>query len=138
MRPEALREAQDWLTRSERDLLAAGQVLVGPPVLADVAVYHTQQAPEKALKAFLAACDVPVPRTHELEQILAQCEAIDPAFRSLLAAAQVLSPYATRFRYPGGLLEPEIDEAREAVELAERVLDFVRQRLSAGGSPAGE
>src|SRR2546428_819396 len=52
MRPEALAEARDWLERGHRDLEAGQRVLVGDDPLPDVAVYHAQQAAEKALKGF--------------------------------------------------------------------------------------
>src|SRR5215471_16514535 len=59
MQPESLEEARDWLTRAQRDFLGAGRALSGEPILADLAVFHAQQAMEKALKAFLAAHDQP-------------------------------------------------------------------------------
>lgn len=130
MRPEALREAHEWLTRAERDLLAADQLLHTAPVLGEVAVYHCQQAAEKALKAFIVAHDRAVIRTHELEPVLDECESFDPGFSALRLAARILSPYATRFRYPGGPLEPSTAQAHEALTYARQVVDFVRPRLA--------
>jgi hypothetical protein len=40
-----------------------------------------------------------------------------------------LTPYATEFRYPGDVIEPERSEAEEALEMATLVLDFVIQKL---------
>jgi HEPN domain-containing protein len=132
MRPEAVREAQDWLLRAERDLRAAERVLAGSEPLPDATVYHTQQAGEKSLKGFLVAHDAAYPFTHDLERILDLCENVDPGLSRFRYAAQVLSPYATRFRYPGGPLEPDVAEAEEAIKLAEEIVEFVRERLSAG------
>src|SRR5262249_5663210 len=128
MRPEAVREAQDWLLRAKRDLQAAKQMLAGSEPLPDATVYHTQQAGEKSLKGFLVAHDVTYPFTHDLERILDLCETVDPDLARFRYAAQVLSPYASRFRYPGGPLEPPMAEAEEALRLAESIVEYVRER----------
>lgn len=53
--PDALREAEEWLTRAERDLQAArNELSVAVPRL-EISAYHAQQAAEKALKGFLTA-----------------------------------------------------------------------------------
>jgi HEPN domain-containing protein len=129
MRPEALEEARDWLRRAQRDLLAVERALSGEPMLGDQAAFHSQQAAEKALKAFLTAHDHPFAKTHNLERLVRLCQRIDPAFIGFIEAAHTLNPYATQFRYPGGPLEPAPDEAREALRLASEVVECVRQRL---------
>ena len=57
MLPEALEEARDWMVKAERERQAVAFALAGTQFLPDIAVYHAQQAAEKALKAFLAAHD---------------------------------------------------------------------------------
>jgi HEPN domain-containing protein len=42
-----------WLEKAERDLASAARLLDGTPPYLDTAVYHCQQAGEKALKVFL-------------------------------------------------------------------------------------
>lgn len=134
MQPEALHEAQDWLLRAERDLLIADRAIRSAPVLADQAVFHAQQASEKALKAFLAAHDEPLQKTHNLERLVVQCEAIDVRFADFLDTAWTLNPYVTQFRYPGGPLEPDLAEAEQALQLARDLVQFVRERLPSGGA----
>jgi HEPN domain-containing protein len=129
MRPEALAEAHDWLMRSRRDIDAGQRVLVGDDPLPDIAVYHAQQAAEKALKAFPAANDEPFPKTHDLEPLLLACQTIDPSYQQFTSAVRTLTPYATQFRYPGGPLEPEDDDAVEAIRLATQVVDHVDLQL---------
>jgi hypothetical protein len=50
MQPEALREARDWLTRAERDLLAAAGALQGAIVLSEMADYGLfgEEAPRRS------------------------------------------------------------------------------------------
>lgn len=129
MRLEALEEARDWLVRAERDLLAAQRLIDGAPPLPDLAAYHTQQSAEKALKGFLAANDKPFGKTHNLEALLSLAETIDTDCSTLTPLAKTLNPYATQFRYPGGPLEPTVEAARAAIELAQEVFDFVRARI---------
>jgi len=128
MQPSALAEAREWLTRADQDLQAAERLLQTPPLSA-IAAYHTQQAGEKALKAFLAAHNPPFRSTHNLLELLQACLALDPTFGPFTSAAQTLTPYATRFRYPGGPSVLPVTEAEEALDLAEDLVRFVRGRL---------
>jgi HEPN domain-containing protein len=127
--PERCAEAREWLIRARHDLLAAHVLLGTQPALSDVAVYHCQQAAEKALKAFLFWHDRPFRKTHDLEELGAQCVALDASLDSLLDKTSTLTPYAWQFRYPGPAIEPTTTEAAEAALLAEDVLNAVVQRL---------
>jgi HEPN domain-containing protein len=129
MQPEALVEAREWLVRADEDRAAAARMLQIPPPLLATAVYHAQQAGEKALKAFLAAHNTPFRPTHNLEDLLSVCIFIDAGFGQLAPVARMLTPYATRFRYPTGPLAPEPAEAEEALQMAGDLLRFVRGRL---------
>jgi HEPN domain-containing protein len=129
MQPSALAEAREWLARADEDLAAAERLLHTPPPLLASAAYHAQQAGEKTLKAFLAAHNVAFRQTHSLEELLSQCEAIETSFAQLRLAARTLTPYAARFRYPGGPLSPTSVEAEEALQLADDLEQVVRDRL---------
>ena len=108
-----LREAREWLTRTERDIQAARNELNAEHSLPEMTAYHAQQAVEKALKAFLTARSTPFRYTHDLVELQGQCEAIEPEFGQFLRAAQTLTPYATQFRYPGGQVAPPPEEAKK-------------------------
>jgi len=129
MRPEAKQESGEWLERAELDLRLAERALQIPPALAGGAAYHAQQAAEKALKAFLAAHDQPFPPTHNLNVLLPLCESLDADFQEFTRVSGVLTPYATQFRYPGGPIEPEVVDAKAALEDASGLVEFVRHRL---------
>lgn len=126
----ALQEAREWLARAERDLQAAQNELKASPPLPEISAYHAQQAAEKALKAFLTAHSIPFRFTHDLVELQAQCQTVDPRFARFLQAAQILNPYATQFRYPGGPLAPPQSEAAQALKLADEIFRFVQQELS--------
>ena len=129
MQPEKLEEVRAWLTKADHDLRAAERLLADPDPLPDVAVYHCQQAAEKALKGFLTLHDASFGKTHALVALVTGAAEMDASFLELLPDAEYLTPFSWRFRYPGELLQPEPKEADEALQLARRVLSFVLARL---------
>ena len=120
-------EIQQWLLKSQRDLEAA-KVLFEHGLF-DVVVYHCQQSAEKALKAYSVYQEVILQKTHNLVVLLESCLAFDINFEILRDSAEILTPYATEFRYPGDTIEPEKYEAEEALAIASLVLDFVVKLL---------
>ena len=125
----AAREAGEWLARADEDLRVAELTLGALPPLLGSSAYHSQQAAEKALKAFLAARQVRFRLVHDLVELQTQCEQIDSEFARFFGMAQLLTPFATQFRYPGGPVAPEQQDAQEASRLASELVDFVRGRL---------
>lgn len=78
------------------------------------ALFHCQQAAEKALKAFLTFHNQPFRKTHNLEEIGEACLAIDPTLGSAVDEAVPLTEYAWIYRYPGPTASPTREEAEEA------------------------
>lgn len=120
-----------WLAKANRDLRSARVLYMDTPPLLDTAAYHCQQAAEKALKAYLTLHDISFRKTHLLVPLVAECAAIDSQFDGLAEAAEALTPFATAFRYPGDLSDPEDADVEEALELAEGVLDMVLSLIPA-------
>ena len=120
-----IHEISQWLVKADHDLRSARQLFSADPPLLDTAVYHCQQTAEKALKAYLTLMDTPFQKVHVLPVLVEQCMESDPTFEELLDIADLLTPYAIAFRYPGDVLEPEKDEVCEALEAAQKVLSFV-------------
>ena len=78
-------EAAQWLEEAAKDRNAARALLEVEP---SRSVFHSQQAAEKALKAFLTFHQIPFRRTHDLTDLGSQCAAVDPRSRH----------YCVRFR----------------------------------------
>ena len=128
-------EAKAWLSKTAVDLRAAEHERTAePPITADI-VYHAQQLVEKSLKAFLAYHDRPFRKTHNLVELGEQCAALAPDLESLLRRAAPLTEYAWKFRYPGELEEPGIEEADEAIGIARDVYETLLSRLPEGARP---
>jgi len=97
--------------------------------LLDVAVYHCQQLVEKALKGYLTYQDVVFPKNHNLSNLLGYCASFNANFNDFLEIGETLTPYATDFRYPGKVMEPESEEVEQAILMAETVIKFVNHSL---------
>ena len=125
---EAQRElTRRWLKKAANDLATARLIggTSGAPL--DIAIYHCQQAAEKAVKGYLISRDQPFAKTHEIAPLVLQAMAMENGFEAFLDAAHLLSPFAWRFRYPSELepSEPTRDQVDEALQHAQAVYDFV-------------
>jgi HEPN domain-containing protein len=117
---EAKRElVQSWLAKASHDLEAARLLGSDQTGLLDIAVYHCQQAAEKAPKGYLVAWDVRPGKTQDVGRLLGKAAEIEPEFGTWLDAAQRLTPFATEFRYPGVDEAPSQEDYEEAVDDAD-------------------
>lgn len=136
MLPQKAELVRNWLIKAKRDLAAARRLASGPESYLDVAIYHCQQAAEKALKAFLSFYDEPPEKTHDVGALIARCERRESGFHKWVDAAAFLTPYATVFRYPGDLMEPDQAEFDEALQMAAELYEFVLSVLPHSVHPA--
>lgn len=68
---EAKRQlVRNWLTRAQHDLMSARVLAASEPPLLDTAVYHCQQAAERAVKGFLVFSDHEFERVHDVEVLV--------------------------------------------------------------------
>lgn len=122
-----------WFAKASHDLAAARLLIASHQELLDVAVYHCQQAAEKALKAWLTGKDVIFPKTHSLEDLLALCTPVDPDFNEFQNHAEELTPFATAYRDPGDASEPVLSLAERALAQAEELFKFCKERAERTG-----
>jgi len=122
--------------KAELDLKAAAHEVSAPDagLWGDV-LFHSQQAAEKAMKAFLAWHDVPFRKTHNLEELGRRCAALDATLGALADQAAPLTEYAWKFRYPGETAEPEREEAEQALAVARNVYDAILNRVPPKAQP---
>lgn len=126
---------RNWLTKAQRDLAAAHKLAAGTDPFLDIAIYHCQQAAEKAVKGFLVFHDQPFEKTHDIEVLVSLARHINAGYSDWLEAAVNLTPYATEFRYPSGLLEPTWDEFVEALSAAGGIYAFSLSLLPPEAQP---
>ena len=116
---------QSWLTKASHDLESADALahLTRPRV--DTAVYHCQQCAEKAIKGFLVFQDEIPPKIHLLGPLRTAAAHYDRRFALFSDAADLLTPLATEYRYPGSLHEPTQAEFDKAYRYAEEIYRYI-------------
>ena len=123
-----------WLRKAQSDLRMATIAAAAEDPPLDGAIYHCQQAAEKAVKAFLHHHEVLVQRTHNVTQLAEGAAKIHAGFDELLDEADLLNPLATSFRYPDETdweadPLPTREKFDEALAAAQRIYDFVLSQL---------
>lgn len=129
MADEKRQEVQSWLAKADNDLRGAAVDLAVQPPLVEDALFHCQQAAEKAMKAFLTAHDTTFRKTHDLDELASACEQIDASLKDALNPARDLTVFAWEFRYPGSDEAPPEADAHHSLILARSAVDAVRERL---------
>ncbi len=124
-----LDEVRSWLIKARQDLDAAAWLLASPNALYGVAGFHSQQAAEKALKAYLTWKEHSFEKTHSLVALVGMCLKLSSDFDALRYAATMLTPFAVITRYPGDLPDISAKEARHTLDQANLMWDFVLARL---------
>ena len=119
---------QSWRRKAEGDLLAAERLLEVQQGDYFAVAFHSQQAAEKFLKAFLVRFQILFPKTHNIEQLLQLATPSAPSLEEELVSAVILTPYGVEFRYPGEEIA-DLDTARQAPEEARRVKTAILARL---------
>jgi len=115
--------ARGWILKGDSDLADARRTVSSEGPF-DTACFHTQQAVEKYLKAFLAVQRQPIPRTHDLEELAALCANVAAPRDIGLPDLSDLTGYAVELRYDPEFW-PTHGTAAEAVALAVRVRGII-------------
>jgi len=120
-----------WVRKAEEDLAVARLVLESGQALRDAAGFHSQQAAEKYLKAFLTSHQIEFSKSHDIGLLLDAVSRVDRNLADGLAEVRRLTPLAVQFRYPGE--DPPLSklEAEECLQLAETCRTRVRSALHA-------
>ena len=121
-----------WIKKAENDLEIA-KIIIGEGFYGE-STFHSQQAAEKALKALLVALDVQPPKSHNIHFLLKLLEenGVDTTIPRRMRAEK-LTIYAVEARYPDFGEEPSASEAQEALSIAGRVVEWVREKLGEMG-----
>ena len=113
---------QAWFAKADEDLEIARRALGPDQPLPAMTCYHAQQCAEKYLKGYLVAHDIPFRLVHDLPYLIRLCAGLNPAFADLRSAADILNEYLAITRYPTeGSHEPDIEDAKQAIGLAEHI-----------------
>ena len=110
----------EWIERAEEDYNMAQLAQQTSRPFHNSICFHAQQCIEKYLKAWLQEANLPVPRTHDLVELLSLIVPTLPAWAQWQSDLKKITEYAVDSRYP--------DESATAddTEHAMRICDAVR------------
>ena len=133
MRPDPHSEGRRWLAQAENDLAFAG--LAAREGFFAQACFNSQQAADKALKAFLYSRGAEHVFGHSVADLLTECTRIDAEFTPLKGRAAPLDQFYVPTRYPnslpGGIPAEAFGraDATRALDMTSEVLALVKHRL---------
>jgi HEPN domain-containing protein len=128
-------EALRWLTQAKDEFEDAEELRKRGRFY--LALFHFQQATEKAFKAYLylKVKSAEVFRTHSVDELAKMAIEIDSDFKEV-ASAKKLDRYYIPTRYPNGLpggipsrYFDDPKEAKEAMQLAKSAIDLIEKKL---------
>ena len=118
----------EWAETAEEDYAIVKLIQQAPTQgLNNPICFHAQQCIEKYLKAWLQEANLPVPRPHDVKELLDLIVPTLPAWRAWEAAFSEFDKYAVDARYPG-YFATAID-AQQAVQICTEVRQAVRATL---------
>lgn len=120
---------KQWLEKAEKDFGLANDLVLENKPYPEAICFHSQQAAEKFLKAYLVWLQIEFPKTHDLDGLLDLICSIDNSIAESLRDITRLTDYGVDLRYPGHLPEITTEEAKAAVELAARVRETITSAL---------
>ena len=116
-----------WLKKANNDLL--GAKLLFRETIYDLAVYHSHQCAEKALKGFLAYKLCPIQKSHDLVALTELCCRYDPSIEEIRPIVESLNPFGTLMRYPSDRPDPDQKMTQISISNAEHILLFIKTKI---------
>lgn len=119
----ALGSANEWLKRARSNLALARQPRTEEIYWEDLC-FETQQAAEKALKAVLIDKGIRFRFVHDLAELMTLLENSGISLPDTVKKGAALTDYSVEARYPGPFEPVTEGEFREALALAEIVVEW--------------
>ena len=80
---------QIWSTKAQQDLAVARKLSSGPDSYLGAAIFHCQQAGEKAVKGFLVFHDQDFEKTHNIRLLIELAIPFEASFSTRLEAGSI-------------------------------------------------
>ena len=123
----------EWIEKAEEDYNSAKWLQQAPDPGHNSICFHAQQCIEKYLKAWLQEANVPVPRTHDLEELLSLIVPTLPAWSQWQPDFKRITEYAVDSRYPGE--SATANDTQHAMRTCDAVRHAVRTSLKLSTTP---
>jgi HEPN domain-containing protein len=120
---------KQWLIKANEDI----DVLIlltseHPENFTSVITFHSQQAVEKFLKAYLIFRDIEIEKTHDVDFLLSECIKIEKSGFDEIDVKN-LADFAVTVRYADDFMVPTLKEALELKEIALDVKRVVEEKI---------
>lgn len=118
-----------WLKKAQKDLISAKREMKFETPITETVCFHSQQAAEKFLKAYFVFLDIKILKSHNIATLISSIEQFDNEINELKESCDILTDYSVDIRYPDDIYEPSIEDANEAITLAETLKNYVLKRI---------
>ena len=119
----------EWIEYAEHDHLTVKTLMEARRIPYEIVAYHCQQLAEKYLKAILIQHGLPVPFIHDLLKLNLAGQVSLPNLRELEKSCELLTPFGTATRYPGGTMAIGAEHMGSVVAWAESIRRAVRSHF---------
>ena len=122
-------DVKEWLRYADMDILSANhlnEIQYQKPL--EIICYHCQQAAEKMLKALILAYDGELQKTHDLGLLVDELSEFVTFSEDILNAADSLTPYGVKIRYPQELNIKEYHVSKALSDM-KTLYDFVASKI---------
>ncbi len=120
---------RQWLRKADSDMLNIRNNLSATEVPTDTVCFHAQQSIEKLLKAVLIANGRNIAKSHDLVKLLMDVVDVIPELLAFDEQLEEISEYGVSVRYPDYYCDPDLEEAKNAFEVAEKIRLIVVDKL---------
>ena len=117
----------EWIELAEEDYAIAKLIQREQLAMLNGMCFHAQQCVEKYLKAWLQEMNIPIPRTHNLEELLNLILPTIPTWRAWKVEISKLSKHAVETRYVGQ--SPTAEDVDQVMQTCEMIRQEVRAEL---------
>jgi HEPN domain-containing protein len=121
---------KEWLRHAEMDLSSAESLVQNMyPAPCEIICFHCQQSAEKDLKALMVLHDLEPPKTHDLPELLKECQLLHPELSIIHDKCHFLNRYSVTPRYPneiqmtGGDMKFSLQYAKNIKESVAKIIN---------------
>ena len=122
-------DVKEWLRYADMDILSANHLNeIQYPKPLEIICYHCQQAAEKMLKALILAYDGELQKNHDLGLLVDELSEFVTFSEDILNAADSLTPYGVKIRYPQELNIKEYHVSKALSDM-KTLYDFIASKI---------
>ena len=125
---------KNWVLKGNNDFKTGKDEMETEEPATDTICFHMQQCVEKYLKGYLVFHRVDFRKTHDIAELIELCKSVSEEFEELYSLeADSLTIYAADIRYPDDFYIPTLEETKGCIEIATKVMEFVKEKLQKEG-----